>query len=76
MTAFVAALALLGACTDGTLVPPEDVAALHTWPASAEVDPGQGVAFAAWFVRTTGDSVPAGVTWSATWWMTAPTGPL
>lgn len=66
MTAFVAALALLGGCTDGTLVPPEDVAALHTWPASAEVDPGQGVAFAAWFVRTTGDSVPAGVTWSAT----------
>lgn len=66
MTALVVFLALFGACTDGSVVPPDEIAALHTWPASAEVDPGQALAFAAWFIRTTGDSVPAGVTWSAT----------
>lgn len=65
MTSLVVSIALAGACTGGAVALADDEVVLRTWPVAAEVDPGQGIAFAAWFVHTSGDSVPAGVDWTA-----------
>lgn len=65
MTSLLVSIALAGACTGGAVALSDDEVVLRTWPVAAEVDPGQDIAFAAWLVHASGDSVPAGVDWTA-----------